>query len=103
MNLAQLSPEAREDALSAYAYYEDRREGLGARFREHLDHAIARICEDPTRYPVVNRELRRRLVDRFPYAVYYCLLPDRVYVVAIMHGRQNPERWRQRALPDEEP
>ena len=103
MTLAQLSPEARADALSAYAFYEDRREGLGARFREHLDHAITRICEDPKRYPVVYRELRRRLVERFPYAVYYRLFPDRIYVVAIMHGRQNPERWKKRALIDEEP
>lgn len=97
---ARLSDDARADVLEAFAFYEQRRQGLGARFREQLDHAVARIEEDPARYPVVHRDLRRRLVERFPYAVYYREYPDLVFIVAVMHGRQSPERW-QRRVPAE--
>jgi hypothetical protein len=37
-----LADEARADALEAFAFYERRREGLGERFREHVDHAISK-------------------------------------------------------------
>lgn len=102
MKPALLSGDARADALEAFAFYERRRQGLGARFREHLDHAIARIQEDPARYPVVYRDLRRRLVERFPYAVYYREYSDVVFIVAVMHGRRSPDRWKLRASADAE-
>jgi len=92
-----LSDEARADALEAFVFYEGRRPGLGLRFRDHLDLALTRIREDPTRYPIVYREVRRRLVDRFPYGVCYREYPDVVLVIAVMHGRRDPGRWRRRA------
>ena len=102
MKPARLSDDARADVLEAFAFYEERRAGLGTRFREQLDHAILRITQDPARYPVVYRDLRRRLVERFPYAVYYREFPDVIFIVAVMHGRQNPERWKLRAPADTE-
>jgi toxin ParE1/3/4 len=99
---ALLSDEARADVLETFAFYEARSAGLGVRFREHLDHAIDRIVEDPERYPTVYRGLRRRLVERFPYAVYYRAYPETIFIVAVMHGRRSPARWKSRAPADDE-
>lgn len=92
-----ISDDAQADLLGAYSFYEDRREGLGARFRDHVDFALARIQIAPERYPVVHRDLRRRLVDRFPYAIDYRLYPGVVFVVAVMHARRAPSRWKRRS------
>jgi toxin ParE1/3/4 len=89
--------EARADALSAFSFYEERREGLGERFRDHLGVAITAIQRSPELYSVVHRDLRRRLVERFPYAVFYRLYPGVVVIVAVMHARQNPAMWKRRA------
>lgn len=89
--------EARADALEAFRFYEKRQRGLGVAFREHLDFALARILESPQRYPFIYRDLRRRLVERFPYAVLYRDYPEAVVVVAVMHARQNPQVWKSRA------
>jgi plasmid stabilization system protein ParE len=89
--------EARGDALEAYRYYEERQAGLGARFRDHLDAALSRIQRSPERYPVVYRSLRRTLVDRFPYLVFYQMAEGSLLVVAVMHARQNPKTWMSRA------
>jgi toxin ParE1/3/4 len=89
--------EARADALSAFAFYEDRRAGLGKRFRDHVDVAIGKLQRSPERYPTVYRDLRRRLVERFPYAVFYRVYDDVVVIVALMHGRQDPAIWKARA------
>jgi toxin ParE1/3/4 len=92
-----LADEARADALDAFAFYEGRRPGLGERFREHVNNAISKIQRSPERYPLVYRDLRRRLVERFPYAVFYRIYPGTVVVVALMHGRQDPSIGKGRA------
>ncbi len=48
---------------------------LANAFRDHLDIALGAIQNSPELYPVVHRDVRRRLVERFPYIVFYCLYP----------------------------
>ncbi len=45
---------------------------------------------------IILRDMRRFLLKRFPYAVFYRAYPTAVVVVACMHGRRNPLRWRLR-------
>ena len=101
MHRIAFSEEAQADALEAFRFYEERREGLGERFRDHLDIAISRIQETPELYPVVHRDLRRTLVERFPYFVLYRVYPGLVFVVAIMHAMRSPSVWKRRAARDE--
>ena len=89
--------DARADVLDAFDFYEEREQGLGERFRDHLDFAIAKVKASPERYPIVHRNLRRKLVERFPYAVFYRFDPGVIVVVAVMHGRQAPALWKGRA------
>ncbi len=95
------SDEAKSDALAAFAFYEERCEGLGERFRDHLGAAFSRIQNSPEEAPVIHRNVRRKLVQRFPYAVLYRLYPSVIYVVAIMHAKQDPAKWMRRATRDE--
>ena len=78
--------EARADTLNAFAFYEERRPGLGERFREHVDLAISKIQNAPLTYPLVYRDVRRKLVERFPYAILYRIYPGVIAIVALMHG-----------------
>jgi len=95
------SAEAESDALGAFRFYEDRREGLGERFRDHLGIALGRIQTSPELCPTIYRDLRRKLVERFPYAILYRVYPGLVYVVAIMHAKQNPAIWKRRGSSSE--
>ena len=90
------SDEASEDAIAAFRFYEDRSEGLGERFRDYLGIALALVQRRPEHAPVVYRELRRKLVERFPYAVFYRHYPGVIYVVAVMHVRRSPASWKRR-------
>ena len=78
-----------------HAWYESRRQGLGQEFSRGLDALIDRIANDPTLFRRVREETRRAVMSRFPYAVYFRSMNDRVIVLAI-HGRQHPSRWRTR-------
>lgn len=89
--------EARAEALETFRWYEEQRAGLGAVFRRELDEAIKRIGDTPHAYPPLYRDLRRVLVDRFPYAIFYRSLTDLVVVVGVIHGRRDPREWKRRA------
>jgi plasmid stabilization system protein ParE len=91
------SLEARSEALDAFHWYEERRQGLGAAFRVELDAAIDGVASGPESFPIHYRDLRRVLVRRFPYAVYYRIYPELVIVVAVFHGKRNPSELRRRS------
>jgi plasmid stabilization system protein ParE len=82
--------------------YEQEREGLGERFVLAVDKAIGDVVAHPLRWPLmlsVPEELgvHRRLVEGFPYAVVYRILRDgSVEIVAVMHGKQSPDYWKDR-------
>ncbi|WP_437328366.1 type II toxin-antitoxin system RelE/ParE family toxin [Sorangium sp. So ce381] len=90
--------EARAEALETFRwYYEEQRSGLGAVFRRELDDAIKRIRSAPLAYPPLYRDVRRVLVERFPYAVFYRILPAAIVVVGVIHRRRHPREWKRRA------
>ncbi len=62
--------------------------------RAEVQAALEKVVARPARYPVVHRETRRVLVHRFPYGIFYRVYGERVVVVACMHGRRDPRRWR---------
>ena len=97
MTRVVISAEAQDDLIAAFEFYEERREGLGQRFRDHVDLAMGRIQAAPERYPLVYRDLRRRLVERFPYAILYRSFPGLIYIVAVMHAKRSPRRWKRRS------
>jgi plasmid stabilization system protein ParE len=57
---------------------------------------ITEVLQNPLAYPRVRADTRRGLVRRFPYAVYFRPTADEIVVLAVMHGRRNPRRWRSR-------
>lgn len=89
-------PAAEADIEDAFHWYDEQRAGLGKEFRAELRVAFDAISKDPLLSRVLHRNTRRYLVRRFPYAIYYRVFPDRVVVVACMHGRRNPRRWQSR-------
>ncbi|PYM57634.1 MAG: type II toxin-antitoxin system RelE/ParE family toxin [Candidatus Rokuibacteriota bacterium] len=89
-------PQAESELLDARRWYEEQRPGLGRTFAATVDRALAGIVQNPLDYPRVHDETRRALVQQFPYAIYFRLLSDEVVVLAVMHGRRLPRRWRSR-------
>jgi len=43
----------------------------------------------------VHGEVRRAVVSRFPYAVFYRVEPKRVVVLAVLHMAGDPKLWPQ--------
>ena len=91
-----LRPAAAADIEEAFLWYERQRAGLGDEFLKAVQSALDNIVTHPTRYPVIHRNTRRALVHRFPYQIFYRVYDEVVAVVACMHGRRDPIRWKSR-------
>ena len=50
----------------------------------------------PQMYAVVLRDVRRGKLRRFPYLIYYRVLPDRIEVIALLHASRDPKLWQER-------
>jgi plasmid stabilization system protein ParE len=90
-------PEVREELNEAYHWYEIQQSDLGDDFLNCIDETLKRICQMPESYPIVHRDVRRAVVQRFPYAVYYRIISSRIVVTAIFHGHRNPKDWKARS------
>lgn len=86
-------PEVRQELKEAYNWYESQKLGLGNEFIDSKDEMLNRICLMPESYAVVYRDIRRAVMQRFPYAVYYRVVSSRVIITAIFHGRRDPKSW----------
>lgn len=80
----------------AVAWYASRSQRISAEFVAALEAAIASVYLTPEQYPIVAGELRRALLQRFPYGLIYLFNEDEVIIVACAHTRQDPRRWRYR-------
>jgi plasmid stabilization system protein ParE len=94
----ELLAEAEEDIAEAVGWYNDRSQGLGDAFLDQVDECFARLQLRPLTFPVVRKDIRRAITKRFPYCVYFVVRGDLVVVVAVVHGRRNPEVWQQRRI-----
>lgn len=93
-------PDAEADIAAAYDWYEEQREGLGREFLAEVSVAIDALQSEPLRFPAILRTLRRALVHRFPYGVFFVARADTIVVVATMHLARNPRRVHRRAKSD---
>ena len=67
----RLTPEAELDVDDAHAWYHPQRWRLGRDFLQAVNSSIASIRRYPETHPLVDRTMRRALLPRFPYAVFF--------------------------------
>lgn len=87
-------PDAEMEMVQAALYYQSRQAELGSDFLGEI--AIASILEDPFRLPIVEHEIRRQFVRRFPYELYFRVLNDELRVLAVKHHARDPSYWKTR-------
>ena len=86
---------AQADVREAALWYESRRPGLGTEFTLQLDALLDRIAEGPLQFPEIGGGVRRALLRRFPYAVYF-VVTVRPIVIAVLHQHRHPSAWTER-------
>jgi plasmid stabilization system protein ParE len=81
------------DLAGAYGWYEQRRTGLGEEFLVAVGTRFDTIGQLPEMYARVHGDVRRAVVSRFPYAVFYRIEPKQVVVLTVLHTSRDPKPW----------
>ena len=88
--------EAQDEFLAQILYYEEHQKGLGDRFRESVEAAIALAPAHPKLGSPWKLRTRRTFLRGFPFSVVYRIEAAEVVVFAVAHFRRRPSYWRRR-------
>jgi plasmid stabilization system protein ParE len=89
-------PQADLEIEAAFQWYEKEQPGLGMEFLGELRATYNRIVEGPLKYQHLRSGVRRALLRRFPYAVYFAVEQSRLVVLAVLHASRDPAEWQGR-------
>ena len=64
---------ARAELIHAQDWYEREASGLGRRFRQAIDALVERMSSSPRQFPIVYKNVRRGLLRRFPYSLFFLI------------------------------
>jgi toxin ParE1/3/4 len=92
----EFHPAVQQEVDDGYNWYEQRQPGLGTDFLDELERVYAAIQGNPARYGFAQGNIREGLLTRFPYAVYYRVLANRIRVLSVFHSSRNPRVWQGR-------
>jgi len=86
-----IEPQASLEIEEAAIWYETQRSGLGVDFVLETDFAIERIQKYPKLYIEIYGGIRRVLLHRFPYAIYFIANDKETRILAVLHQALSEE------------
>ena len=81
---------AASEIREAARWYQAQRYGLGGEFSRAAQACVEAIARNPNAYPTVVGPIRKALVRKFPYAIYYTSVEQTIFIIACYHGRRDP-------------
>lgn len=91
-----LHPEAEAEMIDSARYYERQVPGLGKDFLIGVDAAFDEIAGHPDRWRILDEDVRRYLMPRFPFGILYQVRAEHVQVIAVAHLSRHPDYWKTR-------
>jgi plasmid stabilization system protein ParE len=90
------TPEADDDIVESYRWYESREPGLGEDFLRCVEACVGMIRRYPRMFPIAVEIFRHAPLRRFPFEVFYEEAGEAIHVYAVFHCSQDPSKWRER-------
>ena len=91
-----IRPEAKTDLLDAFHWYQKQRPGLGLDFKLCVDEVISKIQRALLIHKVISDGIRRSVTRRFPFGIFYLVENERIIILAVLHARRDPMKWKKR-------
>jgi len=99
--IASYHPEAADELDAEVAWYEDRVDGLGARFKNNVDTVVDDLLDWPNSGAVwpdahPTQVVQSYGVTDFPCRVVYLVKDDELLIIAVASDHREPGYWRNR-------
>ncbi|MEI9911417.1 MAG: type II toxin-antitoxin system RelE/ParE family toxin [Bacteroidota bacterium] len=86
-----IQPEATEDMLESFEWYEKQKPGLGYEFLEEVEKGLSQLIINPLYFSSINTNLRRFKIKRFPFLIIYGIEKKNVAIVGVRHMSRKPK------------
>ncbi len=95
---AVILSEAELDIEEAFIWYELNQIRLGKKFYLSINKSIHFISAGPFGCAVIYKGLRRFIINKFPYGIYYNVDPEKkeVQIIGVIHFKRNSKIIRKR-------
>lgn len=91
-------PEYWDDLREAAVWLDAQTPGLSSKLAADAATTLQKIAEHPSAYRTLRGNLRRAFLNRFNYTVVFLYETDRIFVLGMVHGARDFERWLQMRL-----
>ena len=81
---------AERDIREAREWYEQIGPKFADQFTSAVDQAVSLLAENPLAFQALHRSVRRVLLHRFPYALFFVIRETKVVVLAVLHQSRDP-------------
>lgn len=89
----KFSARALRETGEAQEWYESQSPGLGEEFIAAMELQLKRLEQAPLLFAEVIPDVRRALLPRFPFGLFYVVRGNLVHILAVLHDARNPNRW----------
>lgn len=90
----EFTPDADEELREASRYDEGEVPGVGLAFIAEVHKVISILLSTPLAAPVVQGDIRGKMLVHFPYILLYSIEADFILIVAVAHQKRRPTYWR---------
>lgn len=87
LKISQLAFLEIEDAKE---YYNLQKPTLGDTFKDDVKKTIQSIKNFPNLYPNITNDLKRTVLHRFPYSIFYAITDDTILILSVAHQHRKP-------------
>jgi plasmid stabilization system protein ParE len=90
--------DAETDIDEIIAWYEKEQAGLGFSFLFYLGEAVSVISTNPKIYQRIYKDVRRIMLEKFPYSIYFHANESKMEVIVytVIHQHRNQKVWKRK-------
>lgn len=84
---------AEQEFYDSQDYYEEQQLNLGVKFKQEIYNTLNRIQKFPNMYVEVRKDIRKCVVNKFPFNLLYSIEENHILIIAIAHHHRKPDYW----------
>lgn len=92
----EVSDDAEADLDKSYEFYFRESQKVADAFFRRINLSFEKIKQNPYSFPNAYKNVRKFVVKKFPFVIYYQVIDSVIRIIAIFHTSRNPEIWNER-------
>jgi toxin ParE1/3/4 len=88
----EIISQAKADIRKTILWYNQKQDGIGKIFLTNVRADVKLIQLNPTAFPMKYKEVRTKVMHRFPYLIHYIIdsKAQKLIIIAVFHMKINP-------------